>query len=90
MVTSQKTRSNLESKLRFSGNSFNFFQNSVIFCALCPIGTRQGPAPPTTPGAAASSSQGSKGSRKTPFQMIPSDHCQIRLAFSWKPMNGYF
>ena len=66
-----KTRPNLESKLRFSGDSFNFFQNSVIFCALYPIGTWQEPAPSTTPGAAASSSQGQRVQEKLHCKWCP-------------------
>ena len=56
-----KTRTNSEWKLKFSESSFNLLQNSVYFCSLYPVGTRQGALPSITPIAAARDLQGLKG-----------------------------
>ena len=44
-----KTRTNLGSRLRFPESSFNFLQNSVIFCALFPRGYTTGEFAPLKP-----------------------------------------
>ena len=44
-----KTRTNSESKLKFSESSFNLLQNSVIFCTLWPCGYNAGVSAPCKP-----------------------------------------